>query len=323
MWLTSLFTLRNFLRGVGGLLGAVGASLLVYGPITETTAPFIVAALAVGTVVVVGTYVSDSRTRSEAVRFATQSGWTFEEQRSGMFSRLRTPPFHSADASYTHVVSGKFGGFECFDGIYEWRIRIDKDAKISGRHRVAAVRMDDELPRVMLIPEGLTARVVKAFGGADREFESSTFNRNWRILADDPKVAHEMLSPRVMERLDAMSIKAPLLFEKGFGVRIDSDTAGIASLADRLGGILAVAKFLPQHTIEDHGRLANSIGPLPSVATPGALIGGYNPAMIAQDEEFLRTAKPRKHQKWLNAARAGKTPGATPLEDVASEPDAR
>jgi hypothetical protein len=219
-------------------------------------------------------------------------------------------------------VSGKFGGFECFDGVYEWRVRLDTDTAISGRHRVAAVRMDDELPRVMLIPEGLTARLVKAFGGADREFESSSFNRNWRVLADDPKVAHEMLSPRVLDRLDSMPVKAPLLFEQGFGVRIDSDTAGIATIADRLSGILAVARFLPQHTVDDHGRLANSIGPLPSVATPGALIGGLNPAILAQDEEFLRTAKPRKHQKWINAARAGKAPDVPGERAVAIDPDA-
>jgi hypothetical protein len=135
------------------------------------------------------------------------------------------------------------------------------------------------------------------------------------------------LSPRVIERLEAMSPRAPMLFEAGFGVRIDDDAVGIGSLADRLGGIMAVARCVPQHTVDDHGRLANSIGPLPSVATPGALTGGYNPAILESDERHVRTAKPRKHQKWVDRAQSGRardTPTSGPAETgpVAIDPDA-
>ena len=305
MWWTSLFTLRNAARILGGLLLGGSTLFFVYGPITTFTLPLLALGLAAGGALLVATYFSDLHARAEAEKFAKHTGWTFEDQRSGLFARLKTPPFHTSEASYTQVVSGQFGGFECFDGIYEWRVRLDNDAKITGRHRIAAVRMPDELPRIMLIPEGLTSRLVKLFGGADRDFESSSFNRNWRVLADDPRVAHEMLSPRVLERLDAMPVKAPLLFEKGLAVRIDSDGARIGTLADRLSGIIAVARFIPAHTIDDHGRLANSIGPLPSVALPGALTGGYKAELAAQDEEYLRTAKPRKAQRWIDAARDG------------------
>ena len=307
-----MLTGRNLVRSLAGLLGAIASFAFLYLPLTGVTMSLIFAALvALG----IGLFASErkrSRVRAEAQAFASLSDWTYQESLNGLFAGLRTPPFDATEMTYTQVVTGRYGGFECFDGLFEWRKRIDSDNYLTGSHRIAAVRLPDELPRLMLVPEGLGARLAKAFGGADIDFESSTFNRAWRVLADDPKIAYEMLSPRVLDRLEAMEFKAPLLFEGGLGLRIDDDSKGVDSLANRLGGILAVARFLPQHTIDDYGRRANSIGPLPSTATPGALTHGYNSAIQEADVEHHRTAKPHKQQKWIDAASTGEPPAVPP-----------
>ncbi len=317
-----MLTGRNLVRSMAGVLGAIASFAFVYLPLTRVTVYLILAALvALG----IGLFASErkrSRERAAAQTFASLSNWTFQESLNGLFAGLKTPPFDAQEMTYTQVVTGRFGGYECFDGLFEWRKRVDRDNYVTGSHRVAAVRLPDELPRLMLVPEGLGSRLAKVFGGADIDFESSAFNRSWRVLADNPKVAYEMLNPRALARLEAMESKAPLLFERGFGVRIDDDSKGIDSLAERLSGILAVARFLPEHTIEDYGHLANSIGPLPSAVTPGALTHGYNPEMLAADEEYRRTAKPRKQQKWIDAARTGEPPAAQPGTPVAFDPDA-
>lgn len=134
---------------------------------------------------------------------------------------------------------------------------------------VAVVRLPDELPKLMLIPEGATSALSTLCGAADRDFESAEFNRHWRVIASHARVAHDMLSPRVLEALEALEIS-------------------------RLSGLIAVAKHLPRHTIDDHGLRANSMGPLPSVSTPGALTGGYNPALDAADKEYARRARLHK-----------------------------
>lgn len=308
MWLSSLFNVRNLLRSVAGVLGMVAVFFLLEFPLSKLTAILIVVALVALGAVWLASETGNRRARTQGLAFAATNPWTYVEERNGMFWAVKTPPFDAAERSYTQVVTGQFGGYECFDGVFEWRKRLDSDHSISGRHRVAAVRLPDELPRLMLLPEGLGARLAKAFGGADMDFESSTFNRSWRVLADDPRVASQMLSPRVLGTLEEMQLKAPMLFERGWGIRIDDESKGVDSLAARLGGIVAVARFLPQHTIDDHGRLANSPGPLPSVATPGALTHGYDPELAAADAEFLRTAKARKRQKWLDAASGGEVP---------------
>lgn len=307
-----MLTGRSFVRSLAGVLGAIASFAFVYLPLNRVTVYLIVAALVTLGVGLLASERKRSRVRAEARSFASLSDWTFQESLNGLFAGLKTPPFDAQEMTYTQVVTGRFGGYECFDGLFEWRKRIDRENYVTGSHRVAAVRLPDELPRLMLVPEGPGARLAKALGGADIDFESSMFNRSWRVLADDPRVAYEMLSPRVLGKLEAMEFKSPLLFERGLGVRIDDDSKGIDSLAERLGGILAVARYLPEHTIEDYGRLANSIGPLPSTATPGALTHGYNAALQQADDQHLRTAKPRKQQRWIDASSTGESPTGPP-----------
>ncbi|MBC7299296.1 MAG: hypothetical protein H5T82_10445 [Demequina sp.] len=292
MWLAQLMSPRNFLRFLGAALLGIGGLALYVGYGT----PFMAVVTVLGAVTVAGSFFADSalagRRRREAQAFAAIHGWTFHEHLTGLLAPLSPPPFNATDTRYVDVIKGQFRGFECYDGTFEWRVRIDDDLTLSSRHRVAVVRLADELPRLMLIPEGLSSAISKILGGADRDFESASFNRNWRVLCSDPRIAHDMLGPRVLERLDALTPRAPMLFERGLAVRIDREGEGIASLASRLGGLIAVAQYLPRHTVEDHGRFANSPGPLPSMTTPGALTGGYRPDMRTADERHL--SRPRR-----------------------------
>lgn len=306
MWLAAILTPRNLLRG-GGAVGAIAAVFAAqFGGRGEIMALIGLIGLAAFGMSYGLDALTGSRQAREAREFARVHGWTYHHTLSGLLGPLGTPPFDAPECSFSHVVQGSFGGFECYDGVYEWRFRVDRDVTISGRHRVAVVKLADELPRVMVMPDGVGTRLASAFNGAESRFESSAFNRNWRVLADDARIAHDLLNPRVLDKLSQVPTRAPMLFERGLGVRIDDDSEGLGSLADRLGTVLAVARFMPEHTIEDHGRLANSIGPLPSVVTPGAFTGGYKPDLWEQDAEFLRTAKPRKAQRWIDAARRGK-----------------
>lgn len=297
MWLAQLMSPRNMLRIVGALLLGFGAVAIYVG----LGSPLMWFFAAVGAVTTAASFFADkalaSQRRREAQDFAQRHGWVYHEQLSGVLTMLRTPPFNAADARYVDVIAGTFRGYECYDGTYEWRARIDDDLVVTGRHRVAVVRLADELPRLMLIPEGITSVISKLFGGQDRDFESSSFNRNWRVVCDSPRIAHDMLSPRVLARLDGPSQRSPLLFERGLAVRVDREGEGIWSLATRLDGLITVAKFLPHHTVEDHGRLANSLGPLPSVLTPGAFTGGYQPELVEADDEHRRRASKRKFDR--------------------------
>lgn len=307
---THLFTPRTVLRSAGSILLAVSTAALMWLPVA---APGLLAVFVAGAVLLGGSFAVDhaiaTLRRRQSLELAARIGWHYAPQLPGLFARLETPPFDATELNYRDVIYGNFRGIECYDGILDWRIKLGDDATMHGTHRVAAVRLADELPRVMVLPEDITSRLGRIFGARDHHFESAAFNAQWRVLADDDKVAHEMLSPRVIARLEDLTLRAPMIFEKGIGVRLDSDTIKVGTLADRLSGLIAVARFLPTHTVEDYGRFANSIGPLPSVTTPGALTGGYDPELARHDAEFERAARQRKFERWRRTPRR---PGEAP-----------
>ncbi len=317
MWLAQLMAPRAALRSLGIVLLGVGGLAIYVGYAT----PMMLSLAALGVAVVVGSFFADteraSRRRREAQAFAERHGWTYHEQLTGLLLPLTTPPFDAVDARYVDVIAGRFSGFECYDGMYEWRVRVGNNVSLNGRHRVSVVRLADELPRLILIPEGVTSAISKMLGGSDRDFELASFNRHWRVICSDPRIAHDMLGPRVLGRLDALVWRAPMVFERGLAVRIDSEEQGIESLVRRLSGLLAVARYLPRHTVEDHGRWASSPGPLPSTSTPGGLTGGYRADLMKADKRHRASPRRRKYDRRFTAADPSPTDDDGPL---ASEP---
>lgn len=72
------------------------------------------------------------------------------------------------------------------------------------RHRVAALKLPYELPRVSLVPaEDPISRSVTNRLNAERRvvLEHAHFNEVWLVTADDPRSAYAVLDPRMMERL--------------------------------------------------------------------------------------------------------------------------
>ncbi len=247
MWLAQLMSPRNLVRLVGALLLAGGVLVIDVG----LRSPLVWFIAAVGAATLVLSFFADralaGQRRREAQAFAQMHGWVYHEQLSGVLAMLRTPPFSADVTRYVDVIAGTFRGYECFDGTFEWQVRFDRDFVVTGSHRVTVVRLADELPRLMLIPEGITSAISKLLGGQDRDFESSSFNRNWRVVCDNLRIAHDMLGPRVLARLDQLTPRAPLLFERGLAVRIDRCGTGdfvvgdTARRADRCRPIPAAA----------------------------------------------------------------------------------
>jgi hypothetical protein len=66
-------------------------------------------------------------------------------------------------------------------------------------------------PQLTLAPEGFFERVMDVIGGADIQFESEEFNREWEVRSSDPRFASAMIDPEMML----------FLMEKAQGARIE------------------------------------------------------------------------------------------------------
>ena len=66
-------------------------------------------------------------------------------------------------------------------------------------------------PQLTLGPEGFFDRVMDVIGGADIQFESEEFNREWEVRCSDPRFASALIDPEMML----------FLMEKAEGARVE------------------------------------------------------------------------------------------------------
>lgn len=121
-------------------------------------------------------------------------------------------------------------------------------------HHVLALRLPAPLPTLELTHEGVGAKMAKAFGGQDIQFESEDFNRVWRVESDQLKFAHDVVRPLLMERLLRADAR-----EVSFRLEGDTLLVWVAGRSDlnRIGpcGFMMVAfvESIPRFVWQDHG----------------------------------------------------------------------
>lgn len=64
--------------------------------------------------------------------------------------------------------------------------------------RMVWVHLAEKSSPVSFVREGFSERAVALLGGSDVDVESAEFNRQWRVLSDDHRAAHAMLTPTMI-----------------------------------------------------------------------------------------------------------------------------
>ena len=187
--------------------------------------------------------------------WCTRVGWTFVGTDSSLTSRWRGTPFglgHTRRAH--HAVTGTFAGRPALSFEYSYRTGSGKNQTTYTFH-VVAVTLPTYLPNLELTPEGMGARLAKAFGGQDIQFESEEFNRRWRIQARDHKFAHDVLHPRLMERLLRPDAGGTSLRIEGTSILCwSSGIQRTERIAPRAALLCAVVDAVPRYVWQDHGH---------------------------------------------------------------------
>jgi len=195
------------------------------------------------------------RKRDAALRaWAAATGWTYVGRDPSLVCRWRGQPFNVGHSRYAReVLVGRFGGREAVSFTYVYRTGGGKNQATYTFH-VVAMRLPTYLPTLELTPEGIGARISKALGGQDIQFESDDFNRAWRVQARDLKFAHDVVHPRLMERLlrpDARGV--PLRIEGMDVLTWTSGATRLEAIGPRLSLLGAVVDAVPRYVWLDHG----------------------------------------------------------------------
>lgn len=194
------------------------------------------------------------RRRRIVAEWAARNGWTVVGSDPGYATRWQGRPFRlGRNGRATEVLVGRFDGRPATSFTWQYTTGSGKN-RSTVSHHVVAVALAAYLPTVELTHDGFGARLEKSLGGQDIQFESEAFNQVWRVQAAMPRSAHDIVHPRLMERLlrpDAV----------GLSLRIEgSDLLCWASGVQRLDAIgryltvlTAVADSIPRFVWLEHG----------------------------------------------------------------------
>ena len=196
-----------------------------------------------------------NRKRVEAAkRWAETIGWTWVGVDNSLAHRWNGQPFGIGDSRRaSEVMTGPFGPYRGTAFAYRYTTGSGKE-RTTHVFGVTTLSLPTFLPTLEVTPENLGTRIARAFGGQDIQFESEDFNKRWRVAARDPKFAHDVLHPRVLERL----VRGDTA---GMSVRIEGTdivcwTVGrpdLDLLGTRLGVLRSIVDAVPRYVWLDHG----------------------------------------------------------------------
>lgn len=213
---------------------------------------FLVALAVVPAVAIVG-FVLQQRRRRRLTTWAATNGWQLRASAPELTTRWQGAPFGAGSSRRaTEVLTGTWQGRPATSFRYRYTTG-DSDSRTVQTFQVLALGLPAYLPTLQLTPEGLGARLAKAVGGQDLQFESEDFNRAWRVTSAMPRFAHDVVHPRLMERLLRPGARANLRLE---GTDILTWCAGVPDLdlvASRLGLLDAVLRTIPRYVWLEHG----------------------------------------------------------------------
>jgi hypothetical protein len=242
-----------------------------------------VALLVVGSMWVVSLVRASSRQR-ELAGFAERIGWTFAERSLTVASGLTSYPFGTGvDREDVDVVTGVFQGRQCahFTRRFVQKRRgasASEEVAVPQEFRISSVELGADYPTIDILPQDVVALAAKLVGGMDVDFESAEFNRRWRVKGGDRRYVHDMITPRVMDRLVKDDARGMALRVEGRHLLTwRAGRTGTEDLAATFAVLTSVASVLPPHVErelreEQEAREANA----PDWATtPGALTSGH------------------------------------------------
>ena len=157
--------------------------------------------------------VAAARRRKHMSEVAARHGLSFSAK--DPFHMPATLPLAFFDRGHSRKVSNVMYGrtnegrdLRAFD--YEYTTGSGKNRRVY-HFSCGLISTGAAWPQLTLGPEGFFDRVMDVIGGADIQFESEEFNREWEVRSSDPRFASALIDPEMML----------FLMEKAEGARVE------------------------------------------------------------------------------------------------------
>ncbi len=200
-------------------------------------------------------YRRDARRRQALESFAAAKGWAYTARDDSWAQRFTGTPFGQGDHRQArNILSGTVDGHAMVAFDYSFQTHSsDGESSNTTTHRyaVCVLALPGYLPHLELSPENLMTRVGNTILGHDIELESEDFNRRYRVRADNPKFAYDVLNPRTMQAL----LAKPVLNLRVAGADAfcwESGRTAPVTLLARLSALTTLLGGIPSYVWSDH-----------------------------------------------------------------------
>ncbi|WP_250444449.1 hypothetical protein [Actinotalea sp. C106] len=195
-----------------------------------------------------------ARHRAGMRAWSEANGWSYAPRSSALSSRWRARS-RPASGHATDVLRRTGPRGEVASMTMGPRWGVDRWT----RHAVM-VAGPRRFPALSVTPMAGWDRVLRALGGQDIAVESHGINERWRVRCADARFAHEVLSPRLLERLDGAGVPGLrfLVEERDVVVHAPGPTAldQVGTLADLA---FDLAALLPAYLPDDYPPFAPDV----------------------------------------------------------------
>ncbi|WP_407343826.1 hypothetical protein [Pengzhenrongella phosphoraccumulans] len=195
-----------------------------------------------------------TRHRARMQGWADAHGWAYTPSSSLLSSRWSAPGFRgrtrATDVLTRATPRGEVTSLTLGPGAGEggW-----------SRHAVMAVG-PRWFPALILTPTTGRDRAAQAFGGQDITVESYDINARWRMRCADERFAHEVLHPRLLERLDRADVSGLCLLVQGRDVVVHAPgPTAFAAIEPMVDLVLDLVSLLPAYLADDFPPLSPEV----------------------------------------------------------------
>lgn len=283
---------RISLRNAAALAGAGGLVYIVLVLYVRAAPPMWTMGVA-GLMMLAGVvawfvdYFHHSHHRKQMIDFAAAIGARFEDETRRYSRRFTSFPFGAGyDRLQRDVLSGTLEGVSWVTFTHLFHTQEETTAGMTDQvFQVTLVELPVSLPGIEFVPETLASRFARQLGRGDIDVESHAFNEHWRVVCDDPRYAHAVLTPRMVARLLEPDVAELAIRIEGSALLCwQAGRQGTEKLTRKVAALAALARRIPRHVVIDY-RLSEERyyagweRPIPHSApewarTPGALSTG-------------------------------------------------
>ncbi|MCW2665067.1 MAG: hypothetical protein JWN57_29 [Frankiales bacterium] len=202
----------------------------------------------------------EQRRRRAWAALAQARGWQYALENPALADAFAGEPFGTGRRRRaTDVLTGAWRGRPMAAFTYSFQTTTSgspgQQQTQTHRYGVLALRTPGFLPQIELTPQNVLTRVAGALGFAGVELESEDFHARYRVTAQDPRLAYDVLHPRAMQLLlDRPPVAVRLLGADA--VSWDSGRLDAGDLLVRLETVSDLLDAVPQRVWADHGGTA-------------------------------------------------------------------